>query len=406
MVKGGGVKRILFVSQLVPERTSGGGFATLGMLHALRCGGWHVHLLLNCQEEELPRVNAARAHCDELTWVRRPRMRFTPRVPGISCLLRFGYWPRWQREVWGELHALLRARPFDAIFLDWLGVAEYGRLCKEHGFRQPIVLREHNVEHELQAQLAPLRSHPIRRLETMLRTHRYRAIEANLARYCDVALPITDVDAAKLAALNPGFPVETMPHPLDTDHFRPSGPGSTGKEMVFVGGMRWAPNHDAVRWFVEEILPAVLARHPDAHLTVVGADPPAWLARHAPHVTAVGFVPDEREFVAKARVFVAPIRHGSGVRIKILNALAMAKAVVSTRIGAEGIRVEHRRSIFLADRPEEFADAVGTLLDDERRAVTLGENALRVCLEQHAPARVADRLSAAILGEAARRRSA
>jgi glycosyltransferase involved in cell wall biosynthesis len=254
-----------------------------------------------------------------------------------------------------------------------------------------IALREHNVEHELTARIAPEMDLAQERLETRLRAHRYRQIETNLARYCDVVLPISEVDGAKLEALNPGLPVVAIPSPVDTDHYRPAPFPPPGKEIVFVGGMGYTPNRDAASWFVREILPLVLARHPDARFVAVGEKPPPEVREH-PSVEAPGFVPDERVQVARGRVFVAPIRYGGGVRTKILNALAMRRPVVATTIGAEGLRLEPGRAILVADEARGFADAVSGVLEDDARATALAEAGLRACLDGYAPERVAERL--------------
>ena len=232
----------------------------------------------------------------------------------------------------------------------------------------------------------------LERVETRLRAHRYRAIETHLARYCDLVLPISDVDGQKLAALNPGLPCVALPSPVDTNHYRPAPGPPSGREIVFVGGMGYGPNRDAVTWFVRDVLPRVVARHPDVRFTAVGEKPPAWFAEHAPHVQGVGFVPDERLYVARARVFVAPIRFGSGVRTKILNALAMGRPVVSTTAGAEGLLLEPGREVVIADEAPAFADAVSRILDDDAWAARLADDGLRDCLDRYAPDRVAERL--------------
>jgi glycosyltransferase involved in cell wall biosynthesis len=388
------VKKVLYVTEILPSRTSGAGVTTLGVLRALQSVGCDVHLIVNVADAEAARAGGAEARCRTVTPVPRPRLRVTPVRAAVQCAARLGYWPRWQREVWDEVAAALRRQPFDLLFLDHLRAAEYGRLVKASGHALPVALREHNVEHELQQVLATHAGGAVRRLEQRLRERRYLAIESNLARYCDVVLPISPVDGAKLAALNPGFPVAPLPPAVDTEHYRPVEAAPRPDEIVFVGGLAYEPNADAVRWFIDEVLPRVVARRPGAHLTVVGQRPPEWLARRGAHVTPVGFVPDERPYVAQARVVVAPIRSGSGVRIKILNALAMAKPVVATVLGAQGLAVEHGRSILLADAAEDFAAAVTAVLESDRLASGLGDAARRACDEHYALARLGERLVA------------
>lgn len=346
-----------------------------------------------------------RALCREVVHVPR-RRRSGGGAPRLFCLARHGYWPRHREELWEAVRDRLRSGAYDLLLLDHLLTAECGRLAKEDGFELPVVLRQHNVEADLQRRALRYVRGPGELLQALVRLRRWTAIESHLGRYCDLALAISNVDAARLAGASPGFPIAAAPVPADTAHYHPAPPLGAGKELVFVGGCHWPPNLDAVRWFVREVFPAVRARHPDAHLTVVGERPPAWL-RRAPQVTATGFVPDERPLVAAARVVVAPIRFGSGVRIKILNALAMGKAVVSTRLGAEGIPVEHGHSALLADGAGPFADAVSSLLADDAAVARLGRNGLQACLAGFEPGAVARRLDALLRacvdGDAAQR---
>ncbi len=392
------MKNILYVTENLPRASSGASVATLGMLRALQRGGWDVHLVLNLRRGELGLLDLARSLCASVTPVVRPRWRVTPVGDWLGCIARHGYVPRWQAGVWRAVQAALRARPFDLVVLDHIRAAEYGRLLKQRGLRVPIALRQHNVEHELNARIAPDMDLARERAETRLRAHRYREIETHLARYCDLVLPISEVDGAKLSALNPGLPHSAIPSPVDTDHYRPLPFPPPGKEVVFVGGMGYGPNRDAVTWFVRDVLPAVIARHPDVRFTAVGEKPPSWFAEHAPHVRGVGFVPDEREYVGRGRVFVAPIRFGSGVRTKILNALAMGRPVVATTAGAEGLLLEPGRSIAIADDARGFADAVSALLDDDGRGAALAAEGLRAVLATYSPDAVAARLREAITG--------
>lgn len=379
-------RSVLFVTPYIPWRGTGACAVTLAFLQALRRNGWQVHVVLSVSPE-LTVDEQARSACDEITVVPRTRRARTPLGPGLRCALRYGYWPRYHDALRAAVLDRLGAARYDLLVVDGMGVAEVGRFVREAGHRVPIAFREHNVEGALVARSLALLPGLGLRIEALSRLRRYRAIEANLARYCDLVLAISAVDAAQLRRSCPGFPVEPFPPPVDVEHYRPSAASSRGKELVFVGGFAWPPNLDAMRWFVGEVWPAVLARHPDARLVVVGDDPPPWL-RDARNVAALGFVPDEREVVARARAVVVPVRYGSGVRVKILHALAMGKAVVSTRLGAEGIAVRDGHSALLGDTPEEFARAVCTALEDDACVERLGRNGLAVCLEGFGPARL------------------
>jgi glycosyltransferase involved in cell wall biosynthesis len=164
--------------------------------------------------------------------------------------------------------------------------------------------------------------------------------------------------------------------------------------MVFTGSMDWLPNEDGIRWFVDEVLPLVRAEEPGATLTVVGRYPPAAireLAARDPGVRVTGTVPDVRPYVERAALFVVPLRIGGGTRLKIFEAMAMERPVVSTTIGAEGLPVTNGQDIVLADSASDFAAAVVRLLRNPAERQAVGQRAAAKVRAEHAWDRVADR---------------
>jgi glycosyltransferase involved in cell wall biosynthesis len=152
-------------------------------------------------------------------------------------------------------------------------------------------------------------------------------------------------------------------------------------DLVFTGSMDWMPNEDAIVWFTEAILPLVRAQVPDVTLTVVGRNPPVRvqaLGERDPSVRVTGRVDDVRPYVERSAVFVVPIRIGGGTRLKIYEAMAMERPVVSTTVGAEGLPVRDGVDAVLADEPQAFADAVVALLRHPARARAIGQEAAAV----------------------------
>ncbi|MER3514494.1 MAG: glycosyl transferase family 1, partial [Chloroflexota bacterium] len=147
--------------------------------------------------------------------------------------------------------------------------------------------------------------------------------------------------------------------------------------LVFTGKMDFRPNVDAALWLAHDILPRVRQAHPEATLAIVGQRPSPAVARLAkqPGVIITGRVEDVRPYIAGAQVYVAPLRMGSGTRLKLLEAMAMGAAIVSTRLGAEGLPVESGRHLLLADTSADFAQAVTALLDAPAQRQALGRAA-------------------------------
>ena len=152
---------------------------------------------------------------------------------------------------------------------------------------------------------------------------------------------------------------------------------SRSPSLVFTGKMDFRPNIDAMLWFAQEVWPAVRQAHPNAKLFIVGQKPSTRLdgLRSDPNIVLTGEVEDIRPHIAQASVYIAPLRIGSGTRFKLLEAMAMRKAIVSTSLGCEGFDVAHGREMLIADTPATFAQAINTLLGDEAQRKTIGQAA-------------------------------
>jgi glycosyltransferase involved in cell wall biosynthesis len=172
--------------------------------------------------------------------------------------------------------------------------------------------------------------------------------------------------------------ISVIPTGVDTEHFRPDWSTARTNELVFTGAMDWMPNEDAILYFVREILPLIREDIPQATLTVAGRSPSSRLFALAAADTRIritGRVEDIRPYVSAGSVFVVPLRIGGGTRLKIFEAMAMGKAIVSTSIGAEGLPVTHGKDIVIADTPKSFARSVVELLHQPEQRKSLGLSA-------------------------------
>ncbi len=186
----------------------------------------------------------------------------------------------------------------------------------------------------------------------------------------------------------PGLTATIIPNGVDSTYFRPDAalgePTLPPHSVVFTGKMDFRPNIDAVAWFVLEVWPAIRARVPDARFYIVGQKPHPRVSAlaSAPGVTVTGYVDDVRPYTGGAAVYAVPLRIGGGTRLKILEAMAMGRPVVSTTLGCEGFPLTSGRQLLTADRPAEFAAAVADLLEHPEKGVPLGREA-RAFVERH-----------------------
>jgi polysaccharide biosynthesis protein PslH len=287
----------------------------------------------------------------------------------------------------GAATSLLEDGAYDVCVADFLTAVPNVPLSGP----RPVVLFEHNVEHLIWRRLARIETRPWRRALLEIEWRKMRRAEARACRRVRLTLAVSGEDRERLAEAAPGARVAAIPTGVDLDYFHPNGIAERAASLVFVGSMDWYPNEDGVLHFLEAVLPRVRRAAPGATLTVVGRSPSARVraASALAGAEVTGTVDDVRPYVARSAVFVVPLRVGGGTRLKIFEALAQGKSVVSTRIGAEGLPLVPGRHFLQADDPEDFAQAVVALLRDPARRAELGAAGRRLVAERYSWGQVA-----------------
>jgi sugar transferase (PEP-CTERM/EpsH1 system associated) len=273
------------------------------------------------------------------------------------------------RHALGEL---LGRERFDAIVCDFLPPA----VNLPERLPCPSILFTHNVEAEIWRRHAETASNPATRALLTAQWRRMLRFERDAIRRFDLVLAVSDADGRTFDRLYPGAlgtPVHVVQTGVETDYFVPSADAPAPAHLVFTGSMDWLPNEDGMIYFCREILPRIRQSEPDATLAIVGRSPTPAVTKLAEltGVEVTGRVDDVRPHIARASVYVVPLRIGGGTRLKIFEAMSMAKAVVSTTVGAEGLPVTRGHDIVIADEPARFAQSVVHLIRGEaaRRAI-------------------------------------
>lgn len=304
-----------------------------------------------------------------------------------------------------RMGALLAAQPFDIIQVEGIEMAPYlFQIAQTPGLRSLLVLDDHNAEYVLQRRAfeTDLRK-PIRWAAAAYSLVQWLKLRRYERRACQAAqrvIAVSDADAEALRHLVPDLAPQVVPNGVDLEYWSPAAefpPLSQSPSLVFVGKMDFRPNVDAALWFSRQVLPLIRAQYPTAHFYLVGQSPHARLAPLARHpaITITGYVSDVRPYVAGADVYVVPLRIGGGTRLKVLEAMAMHKAMVSTTLGCEGIGLTDGREALLADAPQGFAQAVIALLDDAVLRATLGQQAGEFVSQRYGWQRIVPLLEAA-----------
>lgn len=228
----------------------------------------------------------------------------------------------------------------------------------------PLILDNHNVEHLLLDRYVSRESNPVKRLYARIEAAKMRRWDRSACQRSAVVLACSKYDQQHLQELAPGSTIAVAPNVIDVDGYTPAA-GDDGKTLIYVGGMDWYPNRDAVQFFAFEILPALRRLAGNVRFLVAGRSGPDGFTRQfeaIPGMEVTGTVPDIKPFIASAAVCVVPLRIGSGTRLKILEEAAMGKAIVSTALGAEGLDFEDGPEISIASPAAAFAEATARLL--------------------------------------------
>lgn len=277
-------------------------------------------------------------------------------------------------EVRSRLQAYYQRRSFDTVVCDFLDAA----VNFPADLSIPTVLFQHNVESEIWRRHAETESNAGKRMLYRVEFAKMSRYESRIVREFHHVIAVSEHDRQLMQGWVDGSRIEVVPTGVDLEKFSNSGPEVVVPKplVIFVGAMDWEPNIDAVEYFCEEIWPAVLAKVSDARFRIVGRNPDRRVQRRASATVEVtGSVPSVIEHLRDAATVVVPLRIGGGTRLKIYEAMAAGKAVISTSIGAEGLEVSHGHDILLADDPGSFADSIVRLLTDAGERNRIGRAA-------------------------------
>ena len=280
-------------------------------------------------------------------------------------------------EMQDALDAILTRDHYDVVLFETVLLA---------GYRIPpgvkIILDQHNIEHELLQRTYRHEKAGLRKWYSWREAQLLESGEIARCRRADVVLVASEREHLLLKRILPHGVIKVVPNGVDIKAFQPSSQEEVSNQIIFTGSMDYYPNTDAVLFFAQRCWPLIQARVPGVTWQIVGRNPSSEVRRLAelPGVTVTGSVPDVRPYLATSAVAIAPLQIGGGTRLKILEAFAMRKAVVSTSVGCEGLAVESGKHLLIADQPEAFAQAVVELLHNPSMRIALG-NAGRALVE-------------------------
>ncbi len=373
--------KILFThKQVLFPRDTGGKIRVLNLLRHL--AGWHeIVYLCNLRpgdEAYLPQMEALGLRIEGVP--KRDSRRRSPRYYGEALLNLLSPHPftvarNLDPALEARARALVRDEAFDLMICD-------GVQMTPHFVDLPVpkILFQHNAEARLLGRHARHDPTRLRRLYMAAQHRKMRRFEGQYGARFDAVIAVSELDREAFERDYGWRHVRAIDTAVDLDYFRPTGRAEQANRIAFVGSMDWLPNQDAVIFFLDEVWPRVRTRRPEATFQVIGRDPPAKFRRlsGSDGIEVVGTVPDVRPYLEEASIVVVPILVGGGTRLKIYEAMAMGRAIVSTTIGAEGLVYTPGEHLLVADDAPAFAEAVVGLLDSPALRRRLGASARRL----------------------------
>jgi len=383
-------KKLLFVAPYLPsppefgaQRRMHGLMSDLAMRHDVS-----LLALTNRNDRIQTQLKSSREFCREVISIDNPAFSLGNRgkrllqLRSLASPKSFEWHTHSNRKLTATLRELLARETWDAVTVEFCQMALHREALGPMTL-PPFVLDEHNIEFEILRRTAQSESGAFRKLYNAVNAPKLRAEELRAWKLFDATSVTSAVDEAMLKKEQPEALTAVIPNAVDLEQFVPSAQLVEPDSLIFFGAMNYFPNSDGLTFFVREVMPALLKLRPKAKLRVVGHTPDALRKLASDSVEVIGFVPDVRTHIANAAVAIAPLRVGGGTRLKILEAMAMGKAIVSTRLGAEGIDVQHERDCLLADEPAKFAAEIARLLEDAALRTRLGIAARRLAEEQY-----------------------
>jgi len=275
------------------------------------------------------------------------------------------------------LKHLLTTREFDLVQLEGLYLTPYIQLIRSH-VHIPLVLRAHNVEHEIWERIGAAPANPVKKIYLKILASRLRKFETIAINRYDLIVPVTRRDLDTFNAMGNNRPAIICPTGIDSAGHATRKQSDYNKSLFFLGSLDWWPNQEGLLWFVSRVWPLLTSKTEKLLFHVAGRNAGRRLIRalSQPGIVFHGEIDDAQSFMLDHGILVSPVLSGGGMRVKIAEALCLGVPVVTTSIGAEGLDVTDGRELFLADHAEGFAQKIATLLAHPHIYEEMGKEAI------------------------------
>lgn len=275
-----------------------------------------------------------------------------------------------------ELTKVLKENEFDVIQLEGLYLCPYIPLIREHS-KALIIYRAHNIEHEIWSRTAVM-AHGLEKWYLKDLSRRIKHFEVQILNKYDLIVPITGRDGAILNKLGNKKPMHVSQTGIDSSVLIPNSKNLKHPTLFHIGSLEWSPNQEGLIWFFENCWDTIREKYPDLQFFIAGRNAPPWFQKmiNLPNVVFKGEVVDAYEFMNSKSIMVVPLFSGSGMRIKIIEGMALGKPIVTTAVGTEGISTTSDVNIVITEDAAGFVESISRLIEDREFFDKIGKNAI------------------------------
>lgn len=289
------------------------------------------------------------------------------------------------KDVSKKIIELLEQNQYDYVHIDGAFVAFYISTIRKHSI-VPILIRTHNIEYVIWKRLAKHERNPLKKWFYNHLSKGLKKFECNYYNMADGIAAITPEDQERLIEMGVQKTTKVIPAGVDFANSEYPEKSNQEKNSIFmISALDWEPNIEGIKWFFKHVWEELLKRNPNIHLHIAGKSTPDWLLNsNYPNTKIHGFVDDAKVFKSSYQLMLVPLLSGGGMRVKIVEGLALGKCIISTSIGAEGIHYTHKHNLVIADTPKEWIDTICDYLEHDQKRIEIEKNAFELASTRYA----------------------
>ena len=287
------------------------------------------------------------------------------------------------KEFEDKVIEILSKNKYDIIQLETLYIAPYIETIRKHS-NAKVILRAHNIEHLIWDRITKTTKNPIKKFYLSHLSKTLKKYELESLDKFDGIATITKTDAEFFKKTRTKTPIVDIPFGINLNKFQLSDAEYEFPSLFHIGSMNWMPNEEGIDWFLKKVWDLVNEKMPDLKFYLAGREMPDWLLNNKKtNVEVVGEVENAQDFINSKAIMIVPLFSGSGIRIKIIEGMALAKTIISTKLGAEGIHYEDNKNILIVNSPEEYVDQIERCIKSKELCETIGVNARKLIEEEY-----------------------